>query len=170
MSPPAAPLLVRRRRRVIWATAVVVVVAVAAVAVWYAGSPAQLPTTEQPIEASTPAGVPIYVGVFVPPADFGRAVHVSGVKVHATSGAPLTVSPLLCRGGAVRVTSDPGPFCEELVDPEGAELGAGDSIVLEVRGDTPTDAVVDRVRVAYRDGLQWDTQEAGAPATVTILP
>jgi hypothetical protein len=28
---------------------------------------------------------------------------------------------------------------------------------------------IDRVRIAYRDGLQWATQDAGAPAQVSIL-
>ena len=36
-------------------------------------------------------------------------------------------------------------------------------------GGQPAVVEIDRVRVAYRDGLQWGTQDAGSPAQVTIL-
>jgi hypothetical protein len=48
-------------------------------------------------------------------------------------------------------------------------MTGGDGVVLEVTGDEPGVVQVERIRVAYRDGLQWDTQFAGSPAVVTIL-
>ena len=41
--------------------------------------------------------------------------------------------------------------------------------MLEVVGDQPAVVDIDRIRIAYRDGLQWATQDAGAPSQVTIL-
>ena len=41
--------------------------------------------------------------------------------------------------------------------------------MLEVVGDVPTVVEIDRVRIAYRDGLQWATQDAGARSQVSIL-
>jgi hypothetical protein len=67
------------------------------------------------------------------------------------------------------VTTTPDTFCAELGPTEGATMRAGDEVVLEVAGAAPGVVVIDRVRVVYRDGLQWATQDAGAPSQVTIL-
>lgn len=170
MSAPVSesePAVVRRRwRRSVVLAAVLVVLA--GLVTWYVNHPRALPTTDRTINAATVTGRPVYVGVFVPPADFDRTLEVSGVKVHVTANTRLTVVPHLCRGGSVAVTTDPGPFCPELVDPEGERFGAGDSIVLEVSADEAAIAVVDRVRLGFREGLQWGTEEAGAPAIVTV--
>jgi hypothetical protein len=48
-------------------------------------------------------------------------------------------------------------------------MTAGDEIVLEVSADQPGTVSIERIRVAYRDGLQWDTQPAGSPVVVSIL-
>jgi hypothetical protein len=69
----------------------------------------------------------------------------------------------------MHVTTTPETFCRDLGPTEGATLEGGDEIVLEVSGDAPTVVDIDRVRIAYRDGLQWATQDAGAPAMVSIL-
>ena len=42
-------------------------------------------------------------------------------------------------------------------------------VFFEVVGDVPSAVEIDRVRVAYRDGLQWATQDIGALALVGIL-
>lgn len=136
---------------------------------WYVTNPAELETDDDPVAASTPTGVPVYVGVVATPADFGRTLHLAGVKVSTVSDTPVTVTPLLCRGGTVKVTTTPEPFCTELVNPEGQPLAAGSAIVLRLEAEGPGTARVDRVRLAYRDGLQWATQEAGSPATVEFL-
>ena len=67
------------------------------------------------------------------------------------------------------MTTTPETFCEELGPTEGATLERGDTVVLEVVGDAPGVVDIDRIRIAYRDGLQWATQDAGAPSQVTIL-
>jgi hypothetical protein len=137
---------------------------------WVSTHPDPLPTTATSVHAETPVGEPVYVGVFGTPADFGRTLHVAGVRVFATATADVTIVPHVCHGGSVHVTTTPASFCASLGPTEGATLGGGDEVVLEVSGDAPAVVVIDRVRVAYRDGLQWATQDAGAPAQVDILP
>ena len=40
--------------------------------------------------------------------------------------------------------------------------------MLEVSSDETAIAVIDRVRLGFREGLQWGTLEAGSPALVNI--
>lgn len=142
---------------------------VAAVVGWVSTHPEPLPTSDATVTASTPVGQPVFLGVFATPADFGRTLHVSGVRVFATATAEVTITPHVCHGGSVNVTTTPESFCAELGPTEGATLEAGDEIVLEVVGAEPGGVQVDRVRVAYRDGVQWGTQDAGARAQVVLL-
>ena len=136
---------------------------------WVSTHPETLPTSDATVQAETPVAEPVYVGVFGTPADFGRTLHLSGVRVFATAGADVTIVAHVCHGGSVHVTTTPETFCRELGATEGATLEGGDEIVLEVVGDQPGVVEIDRVRIAYRDGLQWATQDAGAPAQVSIL-
>lgn len=129
--------------------------------IWYAATPEELPTTDRTVNASGVVDVPLYVGMFTTGDDFGRTLRVSGVKVHTTANAEITVTPVLCRRGTVGVTTDPGQFCSEMVDPEGERLVSGDSIVLRIESDRPALAIVDRIRIAYREDIRWDTQPAG---------
>jgi hypothetical protein len=163
-------LQVRARSRwpVRFATLVGLVVLAAAVG-YVATHPEELPTSERVMIASTPVGQPVYVGVFQAHADFGRTLDVSGVKVFAVSTVPVTITPRLCRGGALGVTSDAALFCSELSVTEGVTMTAGDQVMLEVTGEQPGTVTIERIRVAYRDRLQWATQFAGSPAVVTIL-
>ena len=163
-------LQVRRRSR--WPVRVAELVGIAvfvAVAGYVTTHPEELPTSDGVLTATTPVGEPIYLGVFRADADFGRTLDVSGIKVFAVSTVPVTITPHLCRGGSLGVTSEPELFCAELVDTEGASMSSGDEVVLEVTGDQPGTVNIERVRVAYRDGLQWATQVAGSPAVVSIL-
>lgn len=156
-----------RTGRVLW----LVIAGVAAVlAGWFATHPGPLPTADETIHASTPVGQPVYLGVFVPDSNLGRTLHLSGVKVYTTSNVQVVVKPLLCKGGTLSVTTAPENFCTEIIDPAGSSFRPGDALLLEVRSDLPAVAVIDRVRLAYREGLQWATQEAGAPAIVNVLP
>ena len=168
-SAPSPALEVRRRARTPLAAWTVAVAAVVGVTFWYANSPQELPATDAPVTASTPTGSKLYVGVFTPGADFGRTLHVSGVKVAVTADAPVDVRPLLCVGGAFRTTTDPEAFCDELVTPDGRTLTGRDAVVLEVSSDHPGTIDIATVRVGYRDGVQWATQPAGAPAEITVL-
>lgn len=164
-----ALLDIRRRRRtgiVVW---LLVATVVAIIAGWFLTHPEELPLSDETIRASTPVGQPVYVGVFAPTAESGRTLHLSGVKVRTTSNVEVTVTPLLCKGGTVGVTTEPESFCTELVNPEGENLAPGDSIVLEVTCELPAIAVIDRIRLGYREGLQSATQEAGSAAIVTVV-
>jgi len=163
-------LTVPRSRRGLWITTyVVVLVVLVAVVGWVTTHPEQLPTTDTRVTASTPVTEPVFVGVFGREPGFDRTLHLAGVRVFASSTVEVTITPHVCHGGSVRVTSTPDSFCEELGPTEDATLGPGDTIVLEVLGDAPGVVTVDRLRIAYRDGLQWATQDAGAPSQVTIL-
>jgi hypothetical protein len=164
------PLQVRRRSpwwlRLTWLVGLVVFVAVVG---HVTTNPEELPTSDRVVTASTPVGRPVYLGVFQANADFGRTLDISGVKVFAVSTVPVTITPHLCRGGALGVTTDAALFCSELVDTEGASMTAGDQVMLEVTADEPGVVDIERIRVAYRDRWQWDTQFAGSPAVVTIV-
>jgi hypothetical protein len=151
-------------------TYAVVLVLLLAVIGWVSTHPDGLPTSDTKVIASTPVTEPVYLGVFGMRADFGRTLHVAGVRVFASSTVDVTIVPHVCHGGSVHVTSTPESFCVSFGATEGATITSGDEIVLEVVGDAPGVVEIDRVRVAYRDGLQWATQDAGSPSQVTILP
>ena len=171
-SEPAEPtrLAVASSRRG-WRMSAYVVFLVAMVALvgWVTTHPKALDTSTALVRAQTPAGDPVYVGVFTAPEDFDRNLHVSGVRVFAASTAQVTITPHVCHGGSLSVTTTPTSFCRELGPTEDASFEAGDAIVLEVLGDAPGVVEIDRVRIAYRDGLQWASQDAGAPSQVSIL-
>jgi hypothetical protein len=153
------PLAVSPSRRgwriTTYAVALLVLLAVIG---WVSTHPKALSTTDTTVRAETPVGTPVYVGVFGTPADFDRTLELAGVHVFASSTAHVTIVPLVCHGGSVNVTTTPETFCAELGPTEGATLESGDAIVLEI----------DRIRVAYRDGMQWATQDAGARALVSV--
>jgi hypothetical protein len=163
----AGPLEVRRRPRSALASWTAAVAAVLGVTLWFVTSPPALATSDQVVEASAAVGTDVYVAVYVAESD--RTLRIGGVKVHVAASAPVEVEPLLCLGGSPRVTSDAASFCEQLVEPDGHDLGPGDSVVLRVRGGYAATAEIDRVRLAYRDGVRWATQPAGSPARVTVL-
>jgi len=169
MSETGTSLELTRRPRLALIGGLVVLALALVLALVRASSPGDLPTTDVSVTASTPVDQPVYIGVFTASADFGRTLDLSGVKVHTTSNTDVSVTPLLCREGAVGVTTDPEPFCSALVNPEGETFTAGDSIVLQVTSDEPALAVVDRVRLGFREGLQWGTLPAGHGAIVRVL-
>lgn len=140
---------------------------------WYATTPEELPTDAKTMSASGVVDTPLYVGMFSAPDDLGRTLRISGVQVHATTSAELEITPVLCRRGTVGVTTQPEQFCADLVNPEGERMVGGDSIVLKIVSDEPVVAVIDRIRIAYREDIRWDTQPAGhqqAIVTVTGRP
>ncbi|GAB3259795.1 hypothetical protein [Nocardioides dilutus] len=164
------PLQVRRRSRWwVWLVWLVCFAVFVAVVRYVTTHPEELPTSDRLVTASTPVGRPVYLGMFQANADFGRTLDISGIKVFAVSTVPVTITPRLCRGGALGVTSDAALFCAELVDTEGASMTAGDQVMLEVTADEPGVVTIERIRVAYRDRLQCATQFAGSPAVVTIV-
>lgn len=147
--------------------AAVFIVGAGALVVWSAHHPDPLPTEERTVSASTPVDEPIYLGVAN--GFNGRTLELSGVKVHATSNTDISITPLLCRDGRIEATTEPESFCSALVNPEGQTLRAEDSIVLQVTSDEPAIAVIDPVRLGFRDGLRWGTFPTGADAVVRVL-
>lgn len=155
-----------RPAKLLWLALVVALVALAG---WYATHPNALPTSETPVTASTPVGAPVYVGVLSPTSESARVLTIRGIDVDPDGDPPVTVAGKVCKGGAIAVTTDPDAFCTSLVDAEGASVGPGDVLVLEVNGELAGEVDLGRVRVAYREGLQWGNHEAGPPVTVTFL-
>lgn len=136
---------------------------------WYATTPEDLPTTDKVVSASGVTGTPLYVGMFTAPDDFGRTLRISGVKVRATSNTDITITPVLCRRGNVGVTTQPDQFCSDIVDPEGARMVGGDSIMLKVESADPAVGVIERVRVAFREDIRWDTKPAGHQQAIVTM-
>lgn len=128
---------------------------------WYLLSPGALPTTASTVTGNGVAGTPLYVGMFHAPSDFDRTITVSGVEVTGDVPDGVTVTPLLCRGAVNGVTTDPDSFCPELVDPDGEQLSAGDSIVVEVEAESAADVRLDRVEISFRQDVRFGTEPAG---------
>src|SRR3954453_11124750 len=84
---------------------VVLLVAMVVIVGWVTTHPKALDTSTNRVQAVTPVGEPVYLCVFAAPAGFGRTLHLSGVRVFATSTADVTITPHLCRGGSVSVTT-----------------------------------------------------------------
>src|SRR3954447_18284125 len=74
--------------------------AMLAVLGWVSTHPKGLATSTTRVQAETPVGQPVYVGVFGAPADFDRTLHVSGVRVFATSTTDAIIVPHICHGGS----------------------------------------------------------------------
>ena len=169
--PDGEALAVAPSRRWLQVAAyVVALVVLFAVIGWVSTHPDSLPTSKTTVVASTPVAEPVFLGVFDTPAGFDRNLHIAGVRVSATSTVDVTITPHVCHGGSINVTTTPDSFCATLGPTEDTALRQGDEVVLEVVGDTPGVVDIDRIRIAYRDGLQWATQDAGAASQVTILP
>lgn len=155
-----------------WARVLVVFLAVALVVgwvVWYVRTPEPLPTDDRTVSAAGVVGTPLYLGMFTVPDGIDRELTISGVRVEARASDEVGIEPLLCQGGTIGVTTAPDQFCADLTATEGADVRPGDSVVLEVSGDRPVVAEIDRIRIAFREGLRFGTAEAGhAGATITL--
>jgi hypothetical protein len=170
LEAPHLPRPARHSRLWRWIPPVAAIALLAGWVAWYVTTPEGLPTDGQTVTASGVVGQPLYVGMFTAPAGFDRGLHMAGVRVHARASATLTVTPLLCRHGSIQVTTEPDQFCASLDDPAGQRLGAGDSIVLELQSDQSVVAQIDRIRIAFQEGLRWGTKPAGhAGASVSLV-
>lgn len=161
LEPPTLPHPTARPRTLRWVVVGAVVLVLVAWLAWFLRSPGALPTDDRSITASGVAGTPLYVRAFTAPADFGRTLHVSGVKVHTEASADVDVTPLLCTGSTNDVTTAPDQYCDDLTNPEGKDLRAGDSILLEIRADQPVEAHIDRIRIGFRQDVRSATEPAG---------
>lgn len=168
--PPTDGLQVagRRSRRTRLALGALAVAGAVLAAWFWLLHPAPLPTTDAPVSAQTPVGTPVYVRLAA--TDPGRTVRISGVTEDArTTIEGAEVEVLLCDGGTFDVTTQPDLFCRRLVDPAGERLGPDDALVARVAAPQPGALYLQRLRVAYTDGPQRRTADAGRPAAVTIL-
>lgn len=137
--------------------------------VWFVTTPPDFSTNSRQASGATIAGTPLYVGMYNAPSGFDRTIRVTGVKVQARASTDATVVPLLCRDGAVGVTTRPEQFCAELVDPAGQEFRTGDSLVIEVDAADAARVEVDRIRVGFQQDIRSATLPAGiAGATLTF--
>ena len=170
MTSESTELSMRRRPRGLRiAAAVGLSVALIVFGIWYLTHPQDLPLSDRRVDASTPAGSPVFIGVFDVPRDFGREIDLSGVRVQATATTPVTITPRLCRSGSIGATRQPDPFCEELVGTDDVTLSSGDQIVLEIVGEGAGAVTIDPVRLAFSEGLQRGVKPAGSRALVTFL-
>ncbi|GAB2988696.1 hypothetical protein [Nocardioides montaniterrae] len=153
-----------------WVPAVAAVALLIAWVSWYVSTPESLPSDDIEVTASGIVGKPLYVGMFVAPAGFDRAIHMSGVKVDVRASSKLKITPLLCRHGSFQVTTDTQQFCPSLDDPAGQRLSAGDSIVLKIESPSSVIADISRIRIGFQEGLRWGTEPAGhAGAEVSLV-
>lgn len=168
--PPALPRPPGRSSRARWIIGgVVAAVVVIGWLAWYVLSPGALPTSDSTVKAQGVAGNPIYVGMFHASADFDRTLHVSGVDVEGDIPEGVDVTPLLCHGAVNESTTAPEKFCGELVDPEGEELGAGDSIVVEVASDEAAEVHLDRIEISFRQDVRFGTEPAGISGADVVI-
>lgn len=162
LEPPTLPHPTARPRTLRWLVLVAVVLVLGAWLAWFLRSPGSLPTEDRTVTASGVVGTPLYVRAFSAPADLGRTLHVSGVKVHTEASADVTVTPVICKGGSINdVTTAPAQFCDDLANPEGEDLVAGDSILLEIQTDQPAEAHIDRISIGFRQDIRSATEPAG---------
>ena len=136
---------------------------------WWATHPSALPVREGHVTAVTTPGRAVYVGM-VAGSEVDRTMRLGGVHARTEATVPVEVVPLLCRGGSVSITTDPAPFCTELVDPTGQQLRPGDSLLVRVSGDEAGAAYLARLSLTFRSGLQVGTRPAGTRAVVAIIP
>lgn len=137
--------------------------------VWYVLSPGALPTSSAVERGNGVAGAPLYVEMFHAADDFDRTLHVSGIDVPGDVPEGVTVTPLLCRGSLNGVTTRTEGFCSDLVEPEGEELGAGDSIVVEVESDGAAEVHLDRIEISFRQDIRFGSEPAGIAGAEVVF-
>lgn len=161
----------RRALRWMWLPGVFVVLALG---LWWAGHPAELPTSDQAVSATTKVGAPVYVGVLPRAGEERRTLEVDTVEITVTSPEDATgvsVEALICKGGAIGQTSAPERFCREVVPAEGhtLHLDGGDQLMVSVTADDPGTVEVARLELAFREGLQRGSRSVGAPYSVSVV-
>jgi hypothetical protein len=158
-------LQVRRSRGRMVALGGVVAAVAAAFAVWFVTHPPALPVPDEPVAVSVPLFQPVYVGVY--DGEDGRTLHISEVSLNIEGEA--TVALMVCRDGAISVTSEPAAFCTSLDDATGATVEPGDALVLEISEDESGEATIHPTDLSYRDGVRWGTQPVGPTVEATFV-
>ena len=160
---PEASLQVRRTGLARWWWHPLPLLLLVAVGWWLTHMP---PLSDQggTVRASTRVGTSVYVGTWGPSAEDGP-VHLSGVEVAAEGG---DVTPQVCVGGRIGVTTDPAAFCESVEDAEDRVLEPGDQLVLAITGDSASTITIDPVEVSWREGLRGGSQRVGPRVSVDV--
>lgn len=138
-------------------TAALVVLLGAGLLVWWMRSPQDLPVDADGVSTTTKVGGTVYVGLLAGN-DTRRSLTIRGVELgDGAEGA--TVEALVCRGGRVTVTTNAEPFCEEVLDAEGAGLDLpADQLMVSVTAHEPVTVTLEGLEVTFREGLQWGSQ------------
>lgn len=163
MSAPSSALQVRSSSRWSRLTWLLPVAALLIVFAWYATHATPLPEPGSPVEATTPADAPVYVGMMGPGE---RTLTLREVGVQVTGG---DARAQICRGGSLGITTEADTFCSDLEDAAGATLEPGDQLVLQVVGSSGATVTTEPLRVSYREGLQFGEGETGRAVEVTVL-
>lgn len=159
------------KRSKIWRIAAILgaLVLVAGWVLWFVRTPDDLPVTSDTVTERGVVDRTLYVGMFAVGDSFDRTIRISEVTVDVESEGDVEVTPQICRDGTISVTTDPIGSCTTLDDPEDAEFGPGDSIIVAVTAAEPTTVSIGRLKISFRDGLHWGTKEAGlANASLTF--
>lgn len=137
--------------------------------IWYLISPRSLQVDEEVVTVQGRAGSALYVEVFTVPNDWERSLSVSEISVDADVEGDLKVTPLICRGHTNGVTTKPENFCDDLVDTNDVDLGAGDAVLLRLEADGAVEGEIDRIRISFREGLRWGTKDAGVAGIEVLI-
>lgn len=137
--------------------------------IWYLVSPRSLEINEDVLTVQGRAGSAVYVEVFTVPDDWERTLDISKVSVDTDVEGDLKVTPLICRGHTNGVTSKPENFCDDLVDTNGVDLGAGDAVLLRLEAEDAVEGEIERIRISFREGLRWGTKDAGVAGVAVSI-
>ncbi|MDT0203315.1 hypothetical protein [Nocardioides sp. AE5] len=166
LPPPGLEITPRRWLRWLW---IPVVFAVLAVGLWWLGHPQDLATQDRTASAQATVGRTVYLGV-TDTSQAGRTVRVTEVTVPEAKGGTASVKALICVDGSIAQTTDATRFCSALVDAADRDLRIGtDQLILSITAQDAATIELDRVRVAFRDGLQRGESAAGPTFAVTFL-
>jgi hypothetical protein len=138
---------------------------------WYVGHPRELPVADDELSATVRTGQTVYVGVLGPAHEGDRNLSVRGVELETTGGTEdIELDAWICVGGSIGQTTDPTRFCDEVDPAEGhtLHLGGGDQLMVSASAEEPQTVRSARARISYREGVQFATQQAGAPIAVEV--
>lgn len=153
-----------------WIPALFVVVALG---LWWMGHPADLPTEDRVVSATTKAGQPVFLAVVGSEYDGRRNLEIDNVDLPISSADAdgAEVEAWICKSGSIAQTSDPERFCQEVVEAEGSAfyLGGGDQLMIKVVAEGSGTVEIGTIRISFREGLQRGTLPAGPTYAVDVL-
>lgn len=166
---PSGALEVHGSRWMRWAWIPAALVLLALV-IWWVLHPQELPTGDEDLSVTTPAGRTVYVGVLGADPEGSRSLSIRDVVLEF-DGDEVDVEARICKGGSIGQTSAPERFCDDVPAAEGntLRLGGGDQLIVAVTAEGSQTIEIERPRVSYREGVQFATQQAGRPIVVEVI-